>query len=83
MLNPNVTPPGFTPEVRGAPAITIENAFQELADVTLEKALVGVAYDPAQSTPDDLVHAVAAAGDGTHHVYQAKLIRQTPTPLKF
>ncbi len=39
-----------------------------LADVLLDRGLAAAAYDPQQLSPDDLVGAVAGAGnDGRHH----------------
>lgn len=47
-----------------------------MADVYLERGIAKAAYDPQQITTDDLVLAVASAGnDGRHH-YQAKFIKQ-------
>lgn len=49
-----------------------------LADVFLEEGIAAVAYDPESITIDDLVIAVAAAGnDGQHH-YRARVVGQVP-----
>lgn len=49
-----------------------------VAYVELERGLAAAAYDPQRITPDDLVQAVANAGnDGRHH-YQAQFIQQVP-----
>ncbi|MFQ5344022.1 MAG: heavy-metal-associated domain-containing protein [Anaerolineae bacterium] len=57
-----------------------------LADVFLEQGLAAAAYDPQQLSPDDLVGAVAGAGnpsissghsDGRHH-YWAELLAVMP-----
>lgn len=48
------------------------------ADVELEQGVAAAAYDPEQVTTDDLLQAVAQAGnDGRHH-YVARLIKQVP-----
>ncbi len=49
-----------------------------VAYVELESQLAAAAYDPQRVTPEDLVQAVANAGnDGRHH-YRAQFIRQVP-----
>ncbi|MFQ5859908.1 MAG: heavy-metal-associated domain-containing protein [Anaerolineae bacterium] len=49
-----------------------------LADVSLERGLAAAAYDPEQVGPDDLVNAVAGAGnDGRHH-YWADVLTVIP-----
>jgi copper chaperone CopZ len=48
------------------------------ADVALEQGLAAAAYDPERVTAEDLIQAVAGAGnDGRHH-YFARLIKQVP-----
>lgn len=47
-------------------------------EVFLEKGLAVVVYHPKGVTPDELVEAVAAAGnDGRHH-YRAKFVTEAP-----
>jgi copper chaperone CopZ len=49
-----------------------------LAEVQLEQGIAAAAFDPQRVTLDDLITAVASAGnDGRHH-YQAELIREAP-----
>ncbi len=49
-----------------------------LADVQLEMGMAAAAYDPQRVTPEDLVQAVAAAGnDGRHH-YAAQVVKTLP-----
>lgn len=50
-----------------------------LVDVVLEQGIAGVAYDPECITLKDLTAAVAASGDGSHHVYSAEFIQNVPT----
>lgn len=48
------------------------------AEVELEQGLAAAAYDPERVTTDDLIQAVALAGnDGRHH-YVAQLLKQVP-----
>lgn len=42
----------------------------------LELQLASAAYDPQRGTSNDLVQAVANAGNDGHHNYQAQFIRQ-------
>jgi copper chaperone CopZ len=56
--------------------ISLEGVFA--ADVELEQGVAAAAYDPERVTTDDLLQAVAQAGnDGRHH-YVAHLIKQVP-----
>jgi len=56
--------------------IGLEGVFA--ADVELEQGLAAAAYDPERVTIEDLIQAVAQAGnDGRHH-YFARLIKQIP-----
>jgi len=48
------------------------------ADVFLEDSLAIAAYDPEYITIDDLVRAVAAAGNDGRHNYQATVLGQVP-----
>lgn len=48
------------------------------ADVFLEKGLAIAAYDPEHVTADDLMMAVAMAGNDGRHNYQAKVVGQVP-----
>lgn len=49
-----------------------------LAEVQLEQGVAAAAYDTNRVHPNELLWAVAAAGnDGRHH-YSAKLIEQVP-----
>jgi copper chaperone CopZ len=53
------------------------------ADVNLQNGMAAVAFDPAQVTVDDLVAAVANAGnDGRHH-YQAFVLQTMPAREAF
>lgn len=45
-----------------------------LADVFLENGMAAVAYNPEQVFPNDLVRAVAAAGNDSRHYYQAQVM---------
>lgn len=49
-----------------------------LADVFLEDGMATVAYDPEQVFPNDLVRAVAAAGNDGRHSYQAQVMGLLP-----
>ena len=48
------------------------------ADVDLAQGLAAAAYDPQQVTTEDLIQAVAGAGNDGHHHYFAQLIQQVP-----
>lgn len=49
-----------------------------LADVFLGQGLAAAAYDPRQVTPDDLVAAVAGAGNDGRHRYWAEVVAVMP-----
>lgn len=48
------------------------------ADVFLEKGLAIAAYDPEWISTDDLIMAVAMAGNDGRHNYWAKIVGQVP-----
>lgn len=64
-------------------AMRVRNALLRLegvllADVFLERGVAAAAYDPERVAPQDLVRAVAGAGnDGRHH-YHAKIMSVVP-----
>lgn len=84
-LRPNPLPPGTaTASVRlligglGCEncAVRVRNALVSLdgvadALVCLTPPVASVTYDPARVDPEDLVAAVAKAGDGSRHEYSA------------
>lgn len=49
-----------------------------LAEVHLEQGVAAAAFDATKVTPENLVAAVAAAGNDGHHNYQAVFIKQVP-----
>ena len=49
-----------------------------LADVFLEQGLAAAAYDPQRVNPDDLVNAVAGAGNDGRHRYWAAVLTVMP-----
>lgn len=49
-----------------------------LAEVHLEQGVAATAYDTNRVHPNELLWAVAAAGNDNHHNYSAKLIEQVP-----
>ena len=49
-----------------------------LADIFLTAGMAAAAYDPKCVTPDDLVMAVAGAGDDGRHQYRAEVVDQVP-----
>ncbi len=54
-----------------------------VAEVYLQNGIAAVAYDPTEVTPDNLVTAVANAGnDGRHH-YEAHILQTVPAAKAF
>ena len=65
-------------------AVRVRNALLGLdgvlvADVFLDEGIAAVSYDPERMNAEDLVVAVAFAGDGERHRYQAEVVDQIPT----
>lgn len=48
------------------------------AEVFLEQGIAIAAYDPERVTPDDLLLAVAAAGNDDRHHYWAREVGRVP-----
>ncbi len=64
-------------------AMRVRNALLQLdgvilAEVILEQSLALAAYDPERITPDDLMVAVAGAGNDGRHRYWAQLLTVVP-----
>lgn len=69
-------------------ATRVRNALLRLdgvlyADVFLARGMATVAYRPEQVTTSDLVLAVANAGGGGRHDYQAKVFQTMPAREAF
>ena len=52
------------------------------AEIFLADGLAVAAYDPARIVADDLVTAVAAAGNDGRHRYQARMIQRMPAAAR-
>jgi copper chaperone CopZ len=64
-------------------AMRVRNGLLDLdgvltAQVFLADGLAVAAYDPARLVADDLVTAVAAAGNDGRHRYEAQVLKQLP-----
>lgn len=64
-------------------ALRVRNGLLSLdgvlrAVVFLKQGIAAAAYDPTRVSSDDLVMAVAAAGERSHHHYEATVLSQMP-----